>query len=189
MKAKKRVVAGILLMAAAIFLFDTIPTQAQYYPGRKSAETAGALSFFSTAAPIGAAIWLGNMDGVHDDVPPWMAVGGLILGPSAGYYYAGMTKRGLIGIGIRTTLLVGTAVAVELAEKENCGWEGCRNESVPTIVLIGTGTLLVATMADIILVQEYVKKRNRAFREGSWMVTPVYFAGQDAGGLQLQITF
>jgi len=185
-------VVQLYLPAALFFLSNRITTQAQYRYERKSEDAAAALSFFGTALPVASGIWLGSKDYVSDRVAFGLIAGGLLIGPSFGYCYAGLYKRALLGVGVRTFIIGGTLLAEELREREkkNCGWEGCRRTEGPsTIVLIGSGVFLVATLADIMYVTEAVKKRNRALQESGWTLTPKYFAKHEAAGLELQFRF
>src|SRR6266550_4057581 len=56
---------------------------------RKSPGTAVALSLASTVAPMGAGLAAGNATGA------WLFLGGLVIGPSVGHFYAGQVVRGV----------------------------------------------------------------------------------------------
>ncbi len=184
-------VVRLYLLVALLFLSNRILTQAQYRYERKSEDAAAALSFFGTALPVASGIWLGSKDYVSDRVAFSLIAGGLLIGPSFGYCYAGLYKRALLGVGVRTFIIGGTLLAEELREqkKKNCSWEGCGIEGPSTIVLIGSGVFLVATLADLMYVTEAVKKRNRALQESGWMLMPKYFAKHETAGLELQFRF
>jgi len=179
------------LAAWGILFFRVSPLKAQGYYEPKSEDAAAALSFFGTAVPVGAGIWLGSELENTGGLTLGLVTGGLMIGPSLGYFYADLYKRGLIGIGIRTFIIGGTLVAEEIREnkKKNCGWEGCRVEGPSTIVLIGTGALFVATLADMFWVTEAVKMRNQKLYHGGFTVLPKYFPQHKTSGLQLQISF
>lgn len=74
---------------------------------RSRAFEATILSLAATAGPI-AYYYASSGNSDELDWPILAAVGGLMLGPAVGYVYAGMSGRGLAGIGVRV-LAVGLA--------------------------------------------------------------------------------
>jgi hypothetical protein len=71
----------------------------------KSPSTAFQLSFFSTVVPMGAgALALASSD---NEAGALVFLGGLVVGPSVGHFYAGQ-----VGRGIGTTLLRGAGTAI-----------------------------------------------------------------------------
>src|SRR5262245_56687223 len=85
-------------------------------PGMKSGATAFWWSLLGTAVPVGtASIGLYRND-QSSNVTGAVLVGGLIIGPSLGHFYASRPAPGLIGIGIRTlaTAAVGAGVGAAL---------------------------------------------------------------------------
>jgi len=64
-------------------------------PARKSPTTAFVLSFASTAGPMFAGAATGSNAGGE------VFLGGLIIGPSVGHFYAGQAGRGLATIALR----------------------------------------------------------------------------------------
>lgn len=74
---------------------DSVPT-------RKSPGGAFALSLGSTAVPMAVGVAAGGGGG-------WVFLGGLVVGPSVGHFYAGMVGRGLGTVALRGA---GTAVGL-----------------------------------------------------------------------------
>jgi hypothetical protein len=70
----------------------------------KSPGTAFALSFFSTGVPIAVGAGMGNGGGAG------VFLGGVVVGPSVGHFYAGQVTRGLVTAGLRGA---GTALFIK----------------------------------------------------------------------------
>lgn len=72
-------------------------------PARKSPTGAFFLSFAATAAPMAAGV------AVQNDAGAYVFLGGLVLGPSIGHFYAARPGRGLATAALRA---VGSAIAI-----------------------------------------------------------------------------
>ena len=70
----------------------------------KSPGTAFALSFFSTGVPIAVGAGMGNGGGAG------VFLGGVVVGPSVGHFYAGQVVRGVVTAGLRGA---GTALFIK----------------------------------------------------------------------------
>lgn len=80
--------------------------------GIKSGTTAFFWSFLGTAVPAVAGAYDVYRAGSSDSIVPGIAlVGGLVIGPSLGHFYAGCPGRALVGLGIRTLAGAGIAAA------------------------------------------------------------------------------
>ena len=101
------------LMATGFFtgavIFDVVaaPASARWHnqrnptAPRRSPATAGLLSLGATAVPLAVGVAAFEEDSF---LAFWTGVGGLVLGPSAGHFYAGRPGRALGGIGLRAGL-------------------------------------------------------------------------------------
>lgn len=123
-------------------------------------EVAGVVwTIGSTIIPCGVGIWLNCQDGAESD---WRSVcglsaiiGSIIIGPSAGHFYAEQWGRGFAGIGLRTavggtTALLGYYAAVGEA------WG-----AVEVLWWIGAGATLGVICWDIASVPASVRKYNK----------------------------
>src|SRR4051812_27483874 len=83
-------------------------------PGSKSASGAVLFSLLGTAVPItaGSIVASSNEINLDDGFPSSLVIGGFVLGPSVGHFYAGKRGRALVGIGLRTLAVLGMAVAM-----------------------------------------------------------------------------
>jgi hypothetical protein len=73
-----------------------------------------AWSILGTAAPIVIGLSLSSNGGTNA-LAPWLVVGGMLLGPSSGQFYAQAPGAGALGIGVRTVggmLFIGGVVAM-----------------------------------------------------------------------------
>ncbi len=110
-------------------------------PGTKSETRAFLCSFLGAAVPIGAGAlvastrdpWEGN------GAAPALVIGGCLVGPSLGHFYAGRPGHALVGIGIRSAALVGAAFAVGSSwENENTGSDILAAASL----VVGAGSMI-----------------------------------------------
>lgn len=191
----------ILTIPAAICMISFQLTSAQglvsdkYSFQPKSASKAFTYSLLATAVPV----TLGTLSAFNNDLGTKELVlisGGLIIGPSVGYYYGGCAERGTTGLIIR--LGAGAASALLLAPIVK--GEGSNNSyndfggGIPymAVCAIGTSIILLDALADIMDVKYYVVKNNirRAVKRGfNVTLVPKYFADSSATGMQLHVTF
>ena len=109
--------AGASFLGSAVIDVLAAPGSARWYNERdrddtrwKSPRTAFSLSLVSTAIPV----VLGAATIAQEDViSAGLIYGGLLVGPSVGHWYAGRSRRALVGIGLRAGL---TIVAGALAQ-------------------------------------------------------------------------
>lgn len=142
-------------------------------PELKSENTALAYSLTGTLMPIGTIILAGP---------------GLIVGPSLGYFYAGMPGRAWSGIGLRILGVGGMASSFII-----CGWDCGPGQSgyneAWAVFLASAGIVTVSAVYDIATVKAAVRKRNDSFMKLADTVTPVYFAESRAFGVKLVYHF
>lgn len=108
-----------------------------------------------------------------------------LVGPSLGYFYAGLTGRGLAGVGIR---LAGIAVPLFLADA--LGWSWDDNSAGVAVVLVAGGcAVLASTIWDLAGVKQAVRKRNDRIQKVSLSVAPVLAPKSKTVGLSLRLGF
>lgn len=179
----------------SLLLFQLTPSFAQNYYHPKSENAAFALSLFGTALPVGSAILLDMDDTKESDFPFYLAVGGLVVGPSLGYFYGGVERRAWKGIALRTMVACGTLFVVALIPdgiSTRGHFSSKRNEdssSDVVLLIIGSGVVAISALTDIFSVSGHVKRRNQKLWYGNFAVLPTYFPKHQTPGLQLQIVF
>ncbi|HEU4436438.1 MAG TPA: hypothetical protein VFR89_03160, partial [candidate division Zixibacteria bacterium] len=106
-----------LLGLFSLLLFQVTPSFAQNYYHAKSENAAFALSLFGTALPLGSAILL-DMDDTREEssLPFWLATGGLVIGPSLGYFYGGVGRHAWKGMAIRSSVALVTIYFVAITQ-------------------------------------------------------------------------
>jgi len=127
--------------------------------GIKSESTALRLSMLGTGLPLGTGVL------VAGDAGAWIFLGGAVLGPSLGHFYAERPGRALIGVGIRSAAIVGLAAAI------GSSWE---DESGGAAAL-GIGCLMVGTasiITDIAEAPRSARKHNAGVGERRFSVGP-----------------
>jgi hypothetical protein len=142
-------------------------------PKLKSEGTALAYSLVATLAPAATI---------------YFAIPGLIIGPSAGYFYAGLSNRAWQGISFRLVGVGGMFVAYGM-----CGWNcgpGDSEYGMSQIIFYSSaGVILVSAVYDIAAVSTVVHKHNAALMKLGNTIAPIYFADSGAFGLKVNFRF
>jgi hypothetical protein len=180
------------ITAAAAFLIVCRIAGAQELARQyKSPAKARSFSALGTVAPIG----IGVLSAVSGNGAGSVILigGGIILGPSAGYFYGGVGRRGWQGAAIRfcatglATYSLEQSISASLrSDDDNAG-------DLWGLVFLGASVVLVADIIyDISAVNDHVRSRNeKLFGKGQSAISiyPEYFADSGASGIQLEITF
>ena len=116
------------------------------------------------------------------------AAPGLIVGPSAGYFYAGMPGRAWRGIGLRLAGVGGMIGSFGI-----CGWDCGPGDSgygiAWAVFAISAGVTTGSAIYDIATVKTAVRKHNSALLKLSETIAPTYFAESKVLGLELTLRF
>ncbi|HKC40204.1 MAG TPA: hypothetical protein VKC15_11725 [Gemmatimonadales bacterium] len=173
---------------ALVALLLTTPLAAQDTTRPMSENAAYRLSLWATVIPVAAAttIMVVQRSGGDFAGPNFLGSLGLFVGPSMGYFSAGLGGRGLKGLGIRVGLsaaTVGAAFAV-------CGMDctgGSKLDAANVIVLGGAGLIVVSAIYDISHLRQNVRRRtDRTTNRLS--LTPAY-EGAGRAGLRIRLAF
>ncbi len=118
-----------------------------------------------------------------------LAVPGIIVGPSLGYFHAGMPNRAMIGVGIR---IIG--VGGMLSSFAICGWDcgpGDDNYDIAWAVFIGSGGIVVGSAAyDLLTIKRQVRNHDaKLLDQKSLAFRPVYYPNMRALGAGLTLRF
>lgn len=112
----------------------------------------------------------------------------VIAGPSLGCFYAGETRRGLTGVGLR---MLGAAAAVSASRRK---WKS-RDDDDPgylsVLVLAGHGLFWGSTVYDIATAKRTVRKHNAGLqaKSSTVAVAPIISPVSKTVGLQVRIAF
>lgn len=118
--------------------------------------------------------------------------GGLIVGPSVGYLYAGMNDRGVKGIIYRSVFGAGAVMLGDRMGLEISLFGGDADDDGWPVAIFGGVFLVTHAIIDLAKVGGRVEEynfRKLCEKEISVNVYPRYFADSHAGGLELNITF
>jgi hypothetical protein len=163
----------------------------QYAFQPKNPSKAGLYSLLATGIPVTVGV-ISAFNGTLGTPELFLISGGLIVGPSVGYIYAGMNDRGSKGIVYRSlfgagAVLLGNQMGMEIAlfggEADDDGWP---------VAIFGTAFLIGHALVDLAKVNSRVEEYNfqrLCEKEISINVYPTYFADSNAAGLELNITF
>jgi hypothetical protein len=163
---------------------DSAPAPAS--PKLKSEALAFSLSLFGTLIPLSIGLF-----GVR------LAFLGCLIGPSLGYFYAGLWGRALLGIGIRT--LAGAAIfsgaAMGFTGILAGIWAGSQKEAkkaatVGSLLALG-GVILFAGSGlwDIFSVKSAVRDHNQLLQEKKLSLAPFYIPSSKTIGIQVHFSF
>jgi hypothetical protein len=144
-------------------------------PKIKSESSALMYSLGGTAVPIGSGILLGGQGGAA-----FVVLGGAVIGPSLGHFYADRPGRAMIGIGIRSAALVGLAVAI------GSSWD---DESTDASAL-GVGSVIVGTasmLVDIAEAPHSARVHNGKRTEHRFSIQP--WGTRHAAGIRATVGF
>jgi len=159
---------------------DTIPTAAaEDSPSFKSPSAAFGISFGTTAGLLLAAAAVHH--GSSNAPATVLAVGALVVGPAAGYWYGGSAewKKGL------TLRLVATGVGAAGALLALNG--GGSGDVGAVMALAGTGVLVVDALVDIAKVSPAVGRANAS--RGAVAIVPTYDPHGKAPGLAVRLSW
>jgi len=178
-----RIAIGFALILACV------PPRAQAQ--RPSESAALGRSLWGTIVPIGVG-WAilassngPDQNGATAAVGGLSFTGGLVVGPSLGYFYAGQSGRAWRGIGLRV-LGLGTLIGAAAASWDCYGNE-C--ETARAVALVGSVVTLGSAIYDIASVRGAVRRRNERAQGVSVRVAPTYYSRRRAAGVALQVTF
>jgi hypothetical protein len=165
----------------------------------KSESVATGLSLGITAAGVGL-IALGVMNAasdapLHDALPPLLTAGvaGVVLGPSAGRWYA--RDAWSAGLGLRLAGAAGFAIGSSLALSELYKWRPQRDTSTFDLGLrigaVGGAAFVTGVVLDLATAHRAVERYNRAHaaRKLSVVPTVVRAANAPQAGLAVIGTF
>lgn len=146
-------------------------------PGFKSGTTALLWSLVGTMVPVGAGVLAASLaaEGSNSPTPGLLLLGGLLVGPALGHFYAGRPGRAFAGIGIRTVTLAGLLGGFAASWNNNAGGDQ----------LLVAGLMLTATAVvwDIARAPHSAEVHNRTIQPGR--VTVVVGPLHNAPGVRL----
>ena len=154
-------------------------------PFQKSKGTAYILSFLGTGIPLLMAAQLSAS--THGGSEAWiggMVLGGVILGPSLGQFYAGSHAGGWLGAGIRTGGLFVTALGLaQFSERLFCSEEeesGCDDggKAAPYLIPGGIALFIGGTIYSFVNAGRTVERFNDSqSRLGDFGWSPAFAPG------------
>ncbi len=180
-----RKAAGALLVTCLMLGSLALPCMAQEDQPQplpevklKSENTALLLSLFGTLVPYGLVALSPQDRGL---VVTCLAAG--LVGPSVGYVYGGMARRGLAAILTRLAGAGGLLGGFALLWGEGSGEFGIG------LMIVGGCTVIASTLGDIAGVKRAVREHNRKVQGLSLNVAPILVPKSKTVGLSLQLGF
>jgi hypothetical protein len=139
----------------------------------------------------GQVVWDHYEDPDHT-LPVALICGGLILGPSAGYFAGGCPERGLSGILLRTAtagLTVGIVAVAANAAKDDEFLDFSNIAAAVTFGAVGATAILFEAAYDISHVKQAVRLQALQKKKAVVSVAPALFGGGNAPGMELKVIF
>jgi len=174
---------------ALVALLLTTPLAAQDTTRPMAENAAYRLSLWATVIPVAAATTIMVVQGSGGDFagPNFLGSVGLFVGPSMGYFSAGLGGRGLKGLGIRVGLAAATGMAAFAVCGMDCTEGQSKYDAANVIMLGGAGLIVVSAIYDISHLRQNVRRRaERATNRLS--LTPTY-EGAGRAGLRIRLAF
>jgi hypothetical protein len=170
---------------------DSSRSHEEELPGFKSGSTAFWWSFLGTAVPCvvsGVAMYAHDPNNSASMVGAEVAmIGGLLIGPSLGHFYAARPGRAFVGLGIRTLGIVGLTVAgAEMLS------EGPHDMATSTAEILGVTCGVVAALDvfwDIGRASRSAEDHNRELRRAPMSFEIAPHLGSSGPGLCARVAF
>src|SRR5262245_3082701 len=165
---------------AALVFAPGAAAGAEEPPGYKSPDHALLWSFLGTAVPVGGA-FIGDQQG-WGSATAILGLGGAVVGPSLGHFYAQRPGRAWLGIGVRTLALGGLALSAQnLLSEETSGGDAMLVLSF----VAGTGMAVY----DIATAPKSAKAHNAQLQAVRITVSPVLLGQEKAPGVRVDVAF
>ena len=167
-----------------ILAFPTCPVRAQDV----SPSRAVRWSALGTVVLVGGGVALMGAAGENAGVGAIGAtsfLGGIVVGPSLGFFSIGRPGRAWTGIGLRV-LGFGAALGAVGAS-----WNCSRGECAPgqAVLLLGTALTLGSAIYDIATVKNAARRQLEATRGTAVSVLPTYSMSRHAAGMSVRVRF
>jgi hypothetical protein len=182
---------GALIAAGLIATTLVLPLRAQESPERrdethpavklKSEKTALLWSLFGTLGSYGLVAIAAT--GSEARALGYLGLTGSVVGPSLGYFYGGMSGRGLSGAMARLVGLGGVVGGFAML------WEEKNTGLGAALMIVGGSTFVVSTISDIAGVKKAVRKHNGRTQGASLNVAPILSPKSKTVGLSFQLGF
>jgi len=154
----------------------------------KSEKEAMTLSIVATVVPWAVFLPLGLRESHEPGLDPGEAAAlvaflAIPIGPSLGYFYAGSTGRGLLGIGLRLAGLAGLVGG-------GFGLDASGDEDLMTgFIVAGACALAGSYIWDFAGLKKAVRRHNLKVQRLQMAFAPVISPGKKAFGLQARLSF
>jgi hypothetical protein len=158
---------------------EEVPVAADSLRDMKSGSTAFLSSLVGTTVPVA----LGIATASHDEGSGAGAalIGGYLLGPSLGHFYAGRPGRAFKGIGIRTAILAGVGALVSAT------WDRPGNDGLAALGIAGLGVGVIDGLVDIADASRSARIHNEEVRQSRLRLTPATVGM--APGVRVDVAF
>jgi hypothetical protein len=191
-------VTGVLAATLAQALVDSAEVASENHTASaekahspKSPSKALSLSLVSTGVPliIGLGLAVADAPAPADTYSAILILGGVVVGPSVGHFYAGNTGHGVLTIGLRSVGLAGGTLGLYLwaiAEVENVESVG----ALGIIIFVPSAALMLGSAVyDIATASGAARKYNEKKRLSRFSIGPTYIAAESTPGIAVKYRF
>ena len=167
-----------------ILLIAPTSVRAQTNPSTNLAIGLGA-----TLAPAGTGLAMWVADGSDPSAAAMLIATGVIVGPSVGYWSAGLTGRGWRGLGIRT----GVAVLAFVPAFGICGWNCSVDDDsydlAWAVIATGAGVGLFSAVHDLSSMKSNIRQHRDRRNDRDAILIPIYDPANRAVGVRASLPF
>jgi hypothetical protein len=167
---------------SALALAPCAAARAEESPGYKSPKRAFLYSFLGTVVPVGGALIAGQQSN-SGSAPGIIGIGGAVIGPSFGHFYAQRPGRAWLGIGVRAAAVGGLVLAISSAlQGEDSG-----STDLLAVLSFATGTGMAAY--DIAKAPGSAKSHNAELQAVRMTVSPTLLGAAKVPGVRVDVRF
>ena len=167
-----------------LLLFAAHPLRAQASP-----STSLAIGLGGTVASAAAGIAMWAADGSDPSTPALIIASGVVFGPGLGYWSAGLTGRGLKGVGLRTGITVLSFVPAFAI----CGWDCSVNDSgydvAWAVIATGAGVGLFSAIHDLSSMKSNIRTHRDRRGDVDPQLMPTFDPASRTLGVRARLSF
>jgi hypothetical protein len=194
MKDKRALKKGAGVLPATFLMLSLLVAPSRAQEGQdqpnadvklKSESTAVMLSAVGTLVPLALASLRSSSPRHESDASDAVLAVSMLVGPSLGYFYAGLVGRGFGGLGVRAIGLAGLIGGLSLLLDDMN-----KKPALGVPLLLAGGVLFFGSMFyDLAKVRKAVRRHNSRLQGVSLNVAPVLAPKSKTVGLSLQLGF
>lgn len=189
-KMKKSTFSIITRLTTTLLILTILATSTSFAQEKESQDTTAVkpksekfaltLSLVGTIVPF--SILVSRWGVGQSAARTWVSIGGMFIGPALGYFYGGISGRGLPGIGVRSLCILSVIGGTYLA------WKDYTPLAFP-LVFGGIAVFFISSIRDIASVSRKVREHNEEIRNIALSIAPIIIPQKKTFGIGVQVQF